>query len=444
MTVHDREGFELTGATAEARDLFERALDLQHCYLGDPLEAMDRAIVAAPGFAMAHIAHGWMNLIGTEPQGFVRARESHNRAVGLAATARERAHLAALGQLAAGHFHDAAATLQRVSIDHPRDLLALQIGHHVDFFVGDARMMRDRVARALPAWREDRPGYHLLPAMHAFGLEECGDYAFAEREGRRAAALHPGDSWAQHAVAHVMEMQGRLKEGLAWMRDDPELWSRDSLLAIHNWWHTALYHLELGEIDEVLALYDGPIFGAQPPFVLPLGDAAAMLWRLMLRGVDVGGRWAVLADLWSGVGGQSLYAFNDAHAVMAYVGAGRPAKVAQTLAALEEAAAEDSSNAVFAGEVALPVARAFAAFGEGDHARAAALLLPVIPIANRFGGSHAQRDVLDLTLIEAAFRAGDPALARALTAQRRAIRPASPFADALFRQAWRVDGERHG
>ena len=84
MTVHDREGFELTGATAEARDRFERALDLQHCYLGDPLEAMDRAIVAAPGFAMAHIAHGWMNLIGTEPQGFERARESHNRAVGLA------------------------------------------------------------------------------------------------------------------------------------------------------------------------------------------------------------------------------------------------------------------------------------------------------------------------------------------------------------------------
>ena len=85
MTVHDREGFELTGATAEARDLFERALDLQHCYLGDPLEAMDSAIAAAPGFAMAHIAHGWMSLIGTEPQGFVRARESHNRAAGLAA-----------------------------------------------------------------------------------------------------------------------------------------------------------------------------------------------------------------------------------------------------------------------------------------------------------------------------------------------------------------------
>lgn len=435
MTVLDRQGLELTGATPEARDLFERALDLQHCYLGEPLKAMELAISSAPGFAMAHIAHGWMNLIGTEPQGFVSARESHARAASLVSTPRERGHLEALGQLSQCRFHAAAATLQRLSIDHPRDLLALQIGHHVDFFVGDARMMRDRIARALPDWSEDRPGYHLLPAMHAFGLEECGDYAYAEREGRRAASLHPGESWAQHAVAHVMEMQGRVKEGLAWMRDDSELWSKDSLLAIHNWWHTALYHLELDEIDEVLTLYDGPIFGARPPFVLPLGDAAAMLWRLMLRGIDVGGRWDVLADLWSKVEGRSLYAFNDAHAVMAYVGAGWSPEVARTLATLEEAAAGQNSNAIFAGEVALPAAQAFAAFGEGDYARTAALLLPVIPIANRFGGSHAQRDVLDLTLIEAAFRAGDSALARAVTSDRKAAKPSSAFADLLFRRA---------
>ena len=435
MTMHDGEGHVLTGATAEARDLFEHALELQRCYLGDPLEAIDRTITAAPGFAMAHITRGWMNLIGTEPRGFANARQSHANAAPLAKTPRERAHLEAMGQLANCDFHTAAATLQRLSIDHPRDLLALQIGHHIDFFVGDARMMRDRIARALPEWSEDRPGYHLLPAMHAFGLEECGDYVEAERQGRRAAALHPGDSWAQHAVAHVMEMQGRLREGLAWMRDDPELWSRDSLLAIHNWWHTALYHLDLGEIDEVLALYDGPIFGTKPPFSMTLGDAGALLWRLMLRGVDLGDRWDVLADLWTQVEGRSLYAFNDAHAVMAYVGAGRRAKAVEVIAALEEAAAGDNSNAIFSSQVALPVVRAFLAFGDGDYAGCAALLLPVIPIAHRFGGSHAQRDVLDLTLIEAAFRAGDEPLARAVTAERKAAKPHSVFTEAVFQLA---------
>lgn len=435
MTVYDGEGHALTGATAEARDLFEHALALQRCYLGDPLQAIERTIAAAPDFAMAHITRGWMNVIGTEPRGFSNARQCHSAAVPLVGTSRERAHLEALGALANGCFQAAGAVLQRLSIDFPRDLLALQIGHHIDFFVGDARMMRDRIARALPEWTEDRPGYHLLPAMHAFGLEECGAYAEAEREGRRAAALHPGESWAQHAVAHVLEMQGRLKEGIAWMRDDPDLWSKDSLLAIHNWWHTALYHLDLGEIDEVLALYDGPIFGARPPFALPLGDAAALLWRLMLRGVDVGPRWAVLADLWAKVEGRSLYAFNDAHAVMAYVEGGRPAKVAETLAGLEEAARGSGSNAVFSRDVALPVARAFAAFGDGDFAGSAALLLPVIPIAHRFGGSHAQRDVLDLTLIEAAFRANDGPLARAVTAQRKAAKPRSPFTDEMFRRA---------
>ena len=120
MTMHDGEGHVLTGATAEARDLFEHALELQRCYLGDPLEAIDRTITAAPGFAMAHITRGWMNLIGTEPQGFANARQSHANAAPLAKTPRERAHLEAMGQLANCDFHTAAATLQRLSIDHPR------------------------------------------------------------------------------------------------------------------------------------------------------------------------------------------------------------------------------------------------------------------------------------------------------------------------------------
>ena len=435
MTVHDREGHVLTGATAEARDHYERSLDLLRCYIGDPLAAADAAIAASPGFAMAHLLRAWLTLTGTEPAGFAAARESHEAAAPLAATPRERGHLAATAALLAGRWHDAASTLQRVSIDHPRDLLALQVGHQLDFFTGDARMLRDRIARALPEWSEDRPGYHALLGMHAFGLEESGDYARAERQGRRAVELQPRDGWAQHAVAHVLEMQCRPRDGIAWMRDDSERWSRESFFAVHNWWHAALYHLDLGEIDEVLALFDGPIYGAKSGVALDLIDASAMLWRLRLRGVEVGDRWNAVADNWAALGEPGLYVFNDVHAVMAYIGAGQSNRLAATLAGLERATEGEGDNAGFTRDVGLPVAQALKAFADGDHARTIDLLRAAIPIASRFGGSHAQRDLLDLTLIEAALRSGDAALARALTAERRAAKATSPFADALFRRA---------
>jgi hypothetical protein len=174
-------------------------------------------------------------------------------------TAREAGHVAALGALSKGRWHRAGLLLEDLSIDMPRDALALQAGHQIDFFTGNARMLRDRIARALPAWDAAMPGYHAMLSAHAFGLEETGDYARAEASGRHAVELEPRDGWGQHAVAHVMEMQSRQADGIAWMRANPDNWTAESFFQVHNWWHLALFHFDLGEIDAVLALYDGPI-----------------------------------------------------------------------------------------------------------------------------------------------------------------------------------------
>lgn len=435
MTLKDIRGLDVTGATAAALVPYEAAVADLQCYRGDPVAQVDAAIEAAPGFAMAHALKAWLHLLGTEPSGLPVARAAHAAAAAAAGTARERGHVAAIGHLIEGRWLQAGRVLEDVTIDAPRDALALLGGHQIDFFTGHSRMLRDRIARALPAWDEGVPGFHSILGMHAFGLEETGAYGRAEAEGRRGVELEPRDGWSQHAVAHVLEMQSRQEDGIAWMRANPAAWATDSFFQVHNWWHLALYHHDIGDYDAVLALFDGEMAGGRSGVVLDMVDASALLWRLHLRDVEVGDRWQIVADGWEAAAATGSYAFNDAHAVMAFVGAGRRDAATAVIAAQAEAMARDDDNAGFTRDVGHAVARAILAFGDGDYARTAALLRPVRSVAHRFGGSHAQRDVLDLTLIEAAFRSGQANLAAALANERVEVRHESPLAQLFARRA---------
>ena len=283
-------------------------------------------------------------------------------------------------------------------------------------------MLRDRIGRVFPAWDQSVPGYHAVLGMYAFGLEETGDYVQAERIGRLSVELEPRDGWGQHAVAHVLEMQNRRSEGTTWMRSTAEAWSRDSFFAAHNWWHLALFHLGLDEIDEVLQLFDGPVYGKKSSVALEMIDASALPWRLHLRGIDVGNRFEVLADNWTPFAKAGNYAFNDVHAMMAFVGANRVGAANDILEAQRSAMEAAGDNASFTREVGHPAALAIQAFFEGDYAKAVRLLRPIRSYAHRFGGSHAQRDIIDLTLIEAAARSGQARLAQALRVERARVK----------------------
>jgi hypothetical protein len=264
--------------------------------------------------------------------------------------------------------------------------------------------------------------------MHAFGLEETGDYSYAEAQGRASVELEPRNGWGHHAVAHVMEMQGRRRDGIEWMRARAHIWSHESFFAVHNWWHLALFHLALDEIDEVLALFDGPIYGKRSNVVLEMIDASALLWRLQLHGVDVGDRWHSVADKWEPIAAAGNYAFNDMHAMMAFVGAGRQHAAQAVLQAQRLAMGSPGDNASFTCEVGHAATSAIFAFVTGDYAQTVRLLRPIRSYAHRFGGSHAQRDMIDLTLIEAARRSGQKRLADALIAERASAKSERPFA----------------
>lgn len=428
MTMNDSAGYPVSGADPDSLAAFEQAAHELRCLVDDPVATIDGALAASPGMPMAHVLKAWLHLLGTEPGGLSVARDCAAAAQALPGSDRERRHADAAALVAAARWRDGGRALEDLSAAYPRDALALQAGHQVDFFTGDSRMLRDRVARVLPAWSRSVPGYHAVLGMHAFGLEENGDYVQAEQQGRLSVELEPRDSWGWHAVAHVMEMRRAPHDGIAWLAPSAATWSRGSFLGVHNWWHLALYHLELDQTDEVLRLYDQSIGGPGSTVVLDMVDQSALLWRLHLRGVNVGARWSALADRWAPMAAAGNYAFNDLHAMMAFVGAGRESEQRQVLDAQRTAMAHDDDNADFTREVGHGAALAVQAFGVGNFGEAVRLLRPIRSTAHRFGGSHAQRDVIDLTLIEAARRGGDRALFAALARERAAQRPHSALA----------------
>ena len=435
MIHSDAQGHSLSGASAQAAALYDQALHQLQCYSGDPVATLTRALEDSPAFVMGHAMLAGLFLTASEAAAVAPARDALKAAEALPATPREQAHLRACSSWADGRWRLAARTLEDLSIAHPRDALALQMGHLLDFFTGDSRMLRDRISRALPAWSAAVPGYHAVLGMHAFGLEECGQYGEAEFTGHRALELNRRDPWAWHAVAHVLEMQDRVGEGVMWLNEDTEAWSKDSFFAVHNWWHLALYHLERDEIPRVLELFDGPIFGHRPQTAMDLVDASALLWRLQLRGIDVRERWQAVAEAWAPQAGAGWYAFNDVHAALAFAGAGRKDLLAEVREAQRRASGGAGDNALFTSEVGAPLLESLMALAEGDHRQAARGLRWVRPVAHRFGGSHAQRDLIDLSLIEAAIRSGDRALAESLAGERAATKPERASTAALLRRA---------
>jgi tetratricopeptide (TPR) repeat protein len=446
MALTDSRGVPVSTGNRASLDALERATHLLLGYFNDPLAVIEGAIAADPGFVMGHCFRAGLMALATDKAAEPALAESVAAAEALwpSANERERGHIRAARAWLDGHFDRSVALYGDILVDQPRDVLALQIAHVGDFFLGQSSLLRDRVARVLPDWDESVPGMGYVLGMHAFGLEEMGDYRRAEERGRRALAMEARDPWAVHAVAHVMEMEGRLGDGIAWLESRQQDWAPENGFAFHNWWHLALYYLDRGDHEAVLRLYDSGIRPGRSQLPLEMLDATALLWRLELRGGDAGGRWAELADAWEAKAEDAYYVFNDMHAMMAFVAEGRVAAAARLLAAQERRAEAGGANAMMVKDVGLPVCRAINAFGRGDYRTAVELLLPVRPIAHRFGGSHAQRDVLSLTLLEAAIRGGQGRLARALAAERTELKPSSPFNWRLAARANAAAGDATG
>lgn len=427
MILRDERGLSISADRRETVEHYERALGLFHGYYSDPLAAIDRALEDEPDFLMGHAFRAGLFVVSSEKRALGALGETIARAKAIIArgvgTERERAHIAAAEAWLAGAFEASCKAYNRLALEHPRDALAVQLAHLCNFYLGRTTWLRDHVAAVLPHYGPADFSTSYLLGMHAFGLEENHQYERAAQAAERALELNRRDPWAVHALSHVYEMQGEPVLNIRHLRERETDWAPENLFAIHNWWHLALGILELGETEAVLELYDQRIRGTNSEVNLDLVDASALLWRLKVRSIDVGERFAELARVWRRVEEEEFYAFNDVHALMAYAGAGSEADIARVLAGIARTARGSSDNAVLAREVGVPACRGLVAFAKGDYAATVDALFPIRPYAHRFGGSNAQRDLFDWTLIEAATRSGQRSLAGALIDARAAERP---------------------
>ena len=440
MTRHDPRGNPVATDSAAALDASELALWRMMSFYGTPLADLDAAIAADPAWPLPPLMKAGFLLSLTEPTLVDAADALLDTAAALLGHAeeRERDHHGALRSLAAGDWVGAGARWQDVLQRHPRDALALQWLHLLDFYRGDATQLRAHVEAALPAWPGDDPLQPYVVALHAFGLEESGRYAEAEASGRRALGAGARVPWAIHAVAHVMEMQGRHEEGARWMGEWRHHWgARDgdgagaeaNGFAGHLGWHEALFALEGLDIATALRVFDDYLDASRIEMTLQRVDAAALLWRLRLLGADVGDRWRALVAAWpldAATAGRSV--FNDVHATMALIGAGALAQASDWVALCTDAAERRPGwNRELSRELGAPLMRGLLAFGAGDHAAAVAAIAPLRGWLARIGGSHAQRDVVEQTLLAAAANSSDRTAGRALLVARTRAKATTPL-----------------
>ncbi len=440
----DARGLPLSTASPKAAAAFDHLVTGYLTFRVDTPDRLNAVLEADPDFALAHCMKGYFAMLAFKqavvPVAVEAARTAQSLAAG--ATPRERSHIAAVTAWAEGELDRAIATWESILRDHPHDVVAFRLAHFVNFWRGRPQDMVASVERVIPAWSEDMPGYVSILACRCFAHEEAGNYLGAEPSGRRAIELDPGDLWAAHAVAHVMEMQARRSEGIQWLTTLAPHWEGAHNLQHHLWWHCALFMLEHGDRAAVLELYDtrfrnlaGPLTVASPDVYIDVQNSASMLFRLQRLGVDVGNRWEELADKAEARIGDCLSAFTLPHWVMALTATGRTAAAKRMIEAMRIFANGRGTVPPLVRDYVLPIAEAQLAHAAGRHAEAVALMRPAIGGMYQLGGSHTQQDVLEQLFVDAALKADSAADIRLALERVAGRRPIPPGRFAGWREA---------
>jgi hypothetical protein len=425
MTHEDRYGLPLSTDSDKAASTYREGVDLMLAGWTGTAETLERAIEADPDFALAHIARARVH-------SFYQQGDLARKKAGLArelvasrGTDRERSHVETLALAIEGRLPEAiAATLKHVEA-WPRDavVLSLPLGAFGLFaFSGMAdhdQARQDLCGRVAQHYGED---WWFL-TLHGWALTENGNVARGRPMTERGFDLRRANAHGAHAVLHAMFEDGSVDAANRLVDDWIGGYDRAGILHGHIRWHQALGALEYGDAARALAIYADvlkPSVNQAPPLNV-ITDDAGLLWRLQAYG------HAVPKALWTeaDAAAQKLFPksglpFADVHMALFAAATGNTDALAARLAVIEQRLAEGK---LAAGPVVPAICRAMQAFADEDYAACVRELEPVLSEVVRIGGSHAQRELFEDTVIVALLRSGELSRARAMLDARLHRRP---------------------
>ena len=416
--ITDCRGLAISAPDADAVARLEAIINDIYYYRLGVQDRLDALIAECPQLVLAHVLKGYSLMTDGTLDSHPQALERLQAADALPANPRERLHREALRAWLEQDTAARAAAWEQVLVEWPLDLLALRQYTGTLFWMGDKRHQAAVMAGASPYWSRGIPGHAHFLSAHAFAMEEAGLYAVAERSARQALDTEPQDLWALHALAHVLEMQGRNEEGIATLEDAAGFLDDYNLFRGHLWWHLALFLLSVSRFDEALALFDAEIYPEPSGFYLDIQNGVSLLARLEFQGLEVGDeRWQRLAQGSLPNATQCTIWFTAMHHVIALLRSGRLADVKAALDYLNATAAGNEQAGLAHG-----LSQAAAAFYGGHPDESLTRFLALRPRQGELGASHAQQDLYDQIAIMAAHRSGDLPRVRQCLKERRFTR----------------------
>ncbi len=415
----DARGLALTGIDASAIDTYESLITDSYYYRLGVQDRLDSFLLEQPAFGLGHVFKGYSLMTDGVLASHEKAAMHLETAESLPATPRERLHQEALRAWLDQDPQARGLAWEQILAEWPLDLLAFRQHTGTLFWMGNKRHQAMVAASVASRWEPDIPGHPLFLSAYSFAMEEVGHYAEAERAAKQALESQPQDLWAIHALAHVLEMQVRRKEGIALLEHSAAFLNDYNLFRGHLWWHLAMFKYAEGAFDEILELLDREIYPGTSSFYLDIQNAASMLIRLEVQGVSVGtDRWERLAQASLQTATQNTIWFTTLHHVLALQRSGRDSAVKEALAYAEAQADSGSEQALLAAWIS----EAAVAYSRGESMLALDSLLALRQDFALLGASHVQQDIYQQIMISAAMQIDDWPRVRQLLKERKAVR----------------------
>ena len=408
-------------------------------WYGDPLQTLHNAVKDYPDFFLGYVFFAGLELTSTGTKSASNLitdplKKAEELSTKYKYSKQELLHYEAVIELSLGKWESATKIWETILLEFPKDVLALKFAHDWYFYMGNLNSTFESVDRVISHYDKDSKDnkdnkdslliYGYVCGMYSFGLEENNRFKEAEEYGLKALEINPMDSWACHAVAHVMEMQGRQKEGIELLAQFFPDWSKCGGLACHLFWHWTLYLIEIGSFKEAISLYDNQIsMKIESGAMLDLVDGSSFILRIEMENQNIYGRHEKLQNLWKPHIDDHITIFNDMH-----------------LAMIMDIKNPDIENVFFNtypkendefSILRINLCKSILHYRKKNYKEAASLIEPVLDKCVKIGGSNAQRDIIQLVYLNSLIFSKNPVV-KTLLKERKEKKSNSGLTDRLM------------